>query len=333
MQAYRDLAVAVVLYGLSFFLSGIPHMVVLALALMLLAKHIGFLTEEIAGHVKASVAALLSTTLGNVAELILGAVALTKGMGEVVKASITGSIVGNLLLVLGVGAVVASLAKRRINFRTSMDLFILSTLLPMLMLLAPSFMPFFHEQEHVGEVSFLIAAFFLLFYALFLRKVVEEEEREKHKATLSLPKAVGLLVLSTLFLVLSAEAFVEGLEKYVEGYSELFLGAIVLGLVGNVAEHLYAIGFAQKGRFQLLLHATLGSTIQVVMFVLPVLYFFSLYIGQPMPLYFTPLEAFALAASAILVWAIIEDGKVRGLEGVGLIGMFLLIAMLFYYAP
>jgi len=302
------------------------------LSIVFLAKAVGLLTEELAHHLKPSLAAIITTTLGNLAELVLAMVALSKGLGEVVKASITGSIIGNLLFVLGLGAVVASLSKKTVRFKASMDLFILSTLLPMLMLLAPSFMPFFEEESHIAEVSLYIALFFLLFYALFLRKVVEEEEREKaQRPALSLPAVLAGMVLSTILLVFSSEGFVaqlEGLEV-----SHLFLGAIVMGFVGSIAEHIYVIGFARKGKFSLVLHSTLGSTVQIVLFVLPVLYLYSLLIGNPMPLYFYPIEVFALASSALLVWAVIEDGKVRALEGIGLVGLFFLLAILFYYSP
>jgi len=304
------------------------------LAIVVVAKLLGFLTEELAQHTKPSLAALLTTTLGNLAELVLAMVALSKGMGEVVKASITGSIMGNLLFVLGLGAVVASTAKRVVAFKAPMDLFILSTLLPMLMLLAPSFMPLFHEESHIGEVSLYIALFFLLFYALFLRKAVEEEERRKrHRPSLGLGTILGGLLLSTALLVWASEGFVGSLEGLSSHLSHLFMGAIVLGFVGSIAEHIYVIDFARKGRFSLVLHSTLGSTVQIVLFVLPVLYLYSLLIGSPMPLYFHPIEVFALSSSALLVWAVIEDRKVRALEGIGLMGLFFLLALLFYYSP
>ena len=313
---------------------------VLSILTILKSSHVlGYSTEELANHYNPTIGGLLNSTFGNLAELVIGFFALQQGFVEIVKASITGSIIGNILLVFGLAVLIGGLRHKELSIKKA-EAEISSTMLLItaLLLLFPSIMFMFNEEVHEGDISLITALVLIVLYfsSLIFSLYTHKEwfaSHKKTKPTISKLHAVLLMVITISIIVVISEGFakkIEGISK-MYGLGELFVGAIIIAIIGNVAEHLSAISFAFKNRMSLALQTTIGSSIQIAMFVAPLLVFLSYTTGTIMSLSFLPIEIIVILASVFLINEIARDSKLNWVEGLQLLGLYLIIAFLFFW--
>ncbi|HEU4326609.1 MAG TPA: calcium/proton exchanger [Roseiflexaceae bacterium] len=341
------------------------------IALIPLAGLLGEATEELAIHTGPKVGGLLNATLGNAAELIITIVALSAGKVELVKASITGSILGNLLLILGLSLLLGGLKHGIQRFdRNLAGMNATMMILAVIGLIIPTMFELIREVQ-LGQVdvfnttiqdpalnnlSLGVAGILMVLYVLSLifmfrqpDKVAGSEgghhaaeseghgghhaEGEHHTPKWNIPTASGVLAASTIGIVFLSEFLVGAVEPVVAslGVSELFLGIIIIPLVGNVAEHIVGVQVAYKNKMDLSLAISLGSSTQIALFVAPLLVFVSLLFGPEMTLFFSPLEVAGLALSVIIAAFIAVDGESNWLEGAQLLAVYLILALGFLF--
>lgn len=319
------------------------------LAIIPLAGLMGKATESLAVHLGEGIGGLLNATFGNAAELIIALMALHEGLVSVVKASITGSIIGNLLLVLGLSMIAGGVKHPIQRFNKAGVGSITSSLgLAAVGLLIPTV--FHRSADAVGgwtpltdqRLSLMIAGILFVTYVCSLvfalkthRELFSGEHSSPHGAEWSRGRATLVLVVATVFVAWMSELLVGSVESARQslGFTEVFVGVIVVAVIGNAAEHSTAILMAMRNKMDLSLGIAIGSSQQVALFVAPVLVFASYAFGNPMTLEFTIPEVVAVIASVYLVAHISADGESNWLEGVQLIGLYLVLAMLFYYLP
>ncbi|HEV3410611.1 MAG TPA: calcium/proton exchanger [Chthoniobacterales bacterium] len=323
-----------------------------AIAIIPAAGWIGRATEALAARVGEGLGGLLNATFGNAAELIIAGIALSKGLIGVVKASITGSIIGNILLVLGLSILLGGTKFKEQRFnRTGARTSTISLSLAAVGLLIPTV---FHyaaaatpggwtpllEQKLSLAIAFVLflTYFCVLWFSLRTHKHYfqsaegEFEEKGEHwsrgKATTVLLVATALVAVLSEFLVGSIESV-----RASVGITEVFVGVIVVAIVGNAAEHSTAIIMAVKNKMDLSVGIAIGSSLQIALFVAPVLVFLSYAFGRPMDLEFTLPEIFAVAASIYILYQISGDGETNWIEGVQLLSLYLILGVLFFYLP
>jgi Ca2+:H+ antiporter len=309
----------------------------------------------------------LNATFGNAAELIIALFALRKGLTEVVKASITGSIIGNILLVLGLSFVCGGVKYREQKFnRTAASILATALSLAAIALVIPT--AFHHVAAAVPveaggwtllkeqRLSLGIAVVLLVIYILTLvfslvthrdyfigeqlqgaAEDVGEElvQSEGHGASWSRRKSMLVLLTATAFVALISEFLVGAVEQASEqlGLTEVFVGVIVVAIIGNAAEHSSAVLMALRNKMDLSLGVALGSSLQIALFVAPVLVFASYLFGQPMDLEFTTPEIIAVVVSIFIVHQVSNDGESNWLEGAQLLSVYAILAILFYFLP
>lgn len=314
------------------------------LAILPLAAKMGEATEELAKIYGGHVGGLLNATFGNAAELIIALLAISRGLSDLVKASLAGSIIGNLLFVFGLSLFFGGLKYKEQRFSSNIGSMNSTMLLiAMMSLMIPSlfhFVPTEHRGDDERVLSVSVAALMIIIYALsmvFSLKTHQdlfrgEEAERKEKARWSRNFAVAVLAVSTIALALISEVFVGQIEHVAKdfGLTELFIGAIIVAVIGNAAEHIAAVFFALKNDLDLSVNVTVGSSLQISLFVAPVAVLAALAMGQPMDLVFTPFEMVAVFASVLIVNEITADGKCNWFEGAQLVIMYLIIAVLFF---
>jgi Ca2+:H+ antiporter len=324
---------------------------VAAAAIVPLADWIRKGTEQVAATAGAAIGGLLNVTLGNAAELILALFVLAAGKPSVVKATITGSIVGNSLLGLGLAIVVGSWGRERQTFQRERA-GLLGTLLiiSVIALLVPALFDYTERNLHVASVAALderlslgVAVVLILAYGANLvytlvthRDIfgVEEETGEPGVTRWPLWHALAVLVTATAAVALEAELVAHALEATAEALSltPFFLGVIVLPLTGNAAEYFAAIYFARRNRMDLVMTIAVGSSIQIALLTAPVLVLAAYALGTPMDLVFSnPLELVAVAAVAFVVNSITQDGETTWLEGVLLLAVYAVLGLAFFF--
>lgn len=327
------------------FLHAPPLAVLLAAAAALvpLAALLGRATEEVAAHTGPLVGGLLNSTLGNAAELIIALAALRAGLHELVKASISGSILGNLLLILGASLLVGGLRHGVQHFdaqlagisATMMTLAVVLLLVPGLFTLGPTPV----HGDAVEWMSIGLAVVLAVIYGLYLlftlRRSGPVPEHAHVPASWPLRRGILLLVLATLGVVVMSEVLVGAVEPVVEatGISEFFLGVILVPLVGNVAEHFVAVQVAGRNQMDLSLGIAYGSSLQVALVVTPVLIFASLLTSEPMSLVFNVYELVALLGAALVSTLIAVDGRSHWLEGAMLLAVYAGLGVGFFFLP
>jgi Ca2+:H+ antiporter len=325
------------------------------LAIIPLAGVMGRATERLAERMGEGIGGLLNATFGNAAELIIAIMALQKGMIGVVKASITGSIIGNLLLVLGASVLAGGIKypEQRFN-KTAAQTSTTSLMLAAIGLMIPTL---FHSTSlHLGgwkaetEQKLSLAIAIVLFLTYFCTLIFslkthkklflgQGHEKQSHKEprghSWSFGKSIGVLLAATILVALLSEFLVGTVEaargKF--GFSEVFVGVIIVAIVGNAAEHSTAVMTAMKNKMDLSLGIAIGSSLQIALFVAPVLLFASYFFGQPMNLEFTLPEVVAVIAAVYVVTQISNDGESNWLEGVQLLSVYIILGVLFYYLP
>ena len=330
--------------------------IVSCLAIIPLAGLMGKATEHLAEKMGEGVGGLLNATFGNAAELIIAIMALRLGEYEVVKASITGSIIGNILLVFGLSVLLGGLKfeSQRFN-RTAASLGSTLLVLSAIALVLPAV---FHmlvqdrldpvligdEHELSLEISFVLIVTYALSLLFSLRThkhlyVGEEAEHgdeamgthgwSQRKSLVVLLVATALVALMSEFLVGAVDAAARTL-----GMTQVFVGVIVVAIIGNAAEHSTAVLMAIKNKMDLAINIAVGSSIQIALFVAPVLVFLSYVIGpQPMDLLFTNLEVLAIVLSVVIMALIAQDGESNWMEGVQLLAVYIILGIVFYYLP
>lgn len=326
-----------------------PVLLVFALscvAIIPLAGIMGRSTESIAAHAGPRVGGLLSATFGNAVELIIGIFALKAGLPGLVKASITGSIIGNLLFVLGISFFVGGIRHpiQRFNIRAARSNAAMLLLGVGVSFVVPAI--FTRGAAHasvalssvVALVSFLIYISGLYFALFTHRDVFESIDETVNEGTdeagqhWRLWPAVIALLLSTVLVSLESEWMVDSIKTVGEslGWNETFIGVIIVAIVGNAAEHASAVWMAWKNRMDLSLEIAVGSSLQVAMFVAPILFGFSLLFGHMMPLLFSWPELASMGAAVMLVAILMLDGESNWLEGAMAVGAYLVMAVGFY---
>ncbi len=355
--------------------------IVACLAVIPLAGWMGKATEHLAEKVGEGIGGLLNATFGNAAELIIALIALQKGLFGVVKASITGSIIGNILLVLGVSFVAGGFkySEQRFN-RTAARSSVTTLILAAIALLLPTI---FHRtageswtpqlEQHlslgISVVLILTYAATLTFSLVTHKKLFagsshaapehspddelggksdseisivpatttahELSESEGHGEGWSKGKSIGVLVVATVFVALMSEFLVGSVEAAREtlGLTEVFVGVIVVAIIGNAAEHSTAVLTAMRNKPDLSISIALGSSMQIALFVAPVLVFASYAFGKPLDLEFTIPEVAAVLVSVGIVSQIAGDGESNWLEGAQLLAVYAVLGILFFFLP
>ena len=314
-----------------------------ALAILPLAALIGRSTEQLAIRAGPRAGGLLNATFGNITELIISVLLILRNEIQIVKASLTGSILGNLLLVLGMSLFVGGLRHDRQRFSSqtasvhtsSMILAVAGFLMPALFVLS-SGQDTLLEREVVSGV---VAGILILVYAAVLvftfvtHQHLFEVPNSDEEPAWSVRWSIGVLLASTALVALESELLVRSLEPALEdlGLSRLFVGLILVPIIGNAAEHSSAVMFAMRDQVDVTLEITTGSSLQIALFVAPALVFISLIAGHPMNFVFTPFEVGAVAMSAILVAVISRDGESNWLEGAQLMATYAIIAISFFF--
>lgn len=310
------------------------------LSIIPLAGLMGEATESLACHTGERVGGLLNATFGNATELLITIFALKAGLLEVVKASIAGSILGNILLVLGLSIMVGGFKNGeqkfdRVHFSNQTSLMFLS----IIALVIPAV--FFHtEQQHhtLEEFSLIVAVILLLLYLAGLRFAMGRPtddicEIEAETARWSVQKGIVLLAISTILIALESEFLVGGIESVTEnlGWSQFFIGIIIIPIIGNAAEHFTAITVALKNRMNLSFEIAVGSSTQIAMLVTPVLILLSFAFGSPMTIMFNYYELVVLALAVIISQFISIDGESNWFEGALLVAAYIIIAIAFFF--
>jgi Ca2+:H+ antiporter len=313
-----------------------------ALAIVPLAAIIGRATEQLALHAGRRVGGLLNATLGNATELIIAVFLILGDQIEIVKASLTGSILGNLLLVLGMSLFLGGLRHRQLLYSaetasvhsSSMVLAVAGFLMPTLFVLSSGSSVL--EREVVsGTVATILIVLYaaVLVFTLVTHADLFEAPEASDEPAWSPRRAVIVLAVVTVMVALESELLVGSLDPALAslGISPLFVGLIVVPIIGNAAEHSSAVMFALRDEVDVTLEIATGSSMQIALFVAPTLVFVSILAGHPMSFVFTPFEVGAVALSALLVGIISRDGASNWLEGAQLMATYAIIAISFYF--
>ena len=326
------------------------------------AGYIGEATEALAAYTGPRIGGLLNATLGNAAELIITIVAIREGLLELVKASITGSILGNVLLVLGMAMVVGGLRHgvqsfdRRQAGNNAILLVLAVVALVIPSLLSSSIGP--ESSLKVEALSLGVALTMIVMYALGVlysfriangplsahssnerhaeqSKSTPQEKPAAHHPSWSLRTALVVLAVSTVGVAYLSELLVGAVEPVVHslGISEFFLGIILIPIVGNVAEHLVAVKVAGQNQMDLSVEIAIASSLQIALFVAPVLVFISLMMGNPLQLIFNNFELLALIAGVLIAALVSSDGESNWLEGIELLAVYIILGLAFFLLP
>ena len=323
-----------------------------ALGIIPVAGWIGRATEALAARVGEGLGGLLNATFGNAAELIIAGIALSKGLINVVKASITGSIIGNVLLVLGLSIVMGGTKYKEQRFnRTAATTSVISLSLAAIGLIIPTVFHLAADRSAGGwsalveqKLSLAIAVvlfltyFCMLSFSLWTHKHFyrgAHAHAEENGGQWSRGKAIVILLIATAVVAVLSDFLVGTIENVRDsvGLTEVFVGVIVVAIVGNAAEHSTAIVVAMKNKMDLSVGIAIGSSLQVALFVAPLLVFLSYLLGRPMDLEFTVPEVVAVVVSVYILFQISGDGETNWIEGIQLLSLYLILGILFFYLP
>jgi Ca2+:H+ antiporter len=321
-----------------------------ALAIVPLAGLMGEATEQLADRLGPGVGGFLNATFGNAAELIIALFALFKGYDEVVKASLAGSILGNVLLVLGASLLAGGLKHSTQTFNrtaagvgaTMLVLAAFGMLVPAIFHALPEVTSRDVELEH--ELSIGVSTILLLTYLAHLvfslithkRLFNPDQSGEAHQETRwSSRKATTILVVATVLVAVMSEMLVATVEhaSHFLGMNKVFIGVVVVAIVGNAAEHSTAVLVALKNEMDLAVGIALGSALQIALFVAPVLVFASYLRSEPMDLRFTSLEVLAVVVGVFIARMVAEDGESNWLEGLMLLMLYAILSLAFFFLP
>src|SRR5262245_22846010 len=320
------------------------------LAILPLAGLMGEATEHITHHTGPGIGGLLNASFGNAAELIIAFMALRAGEIEIVKASLTGSIIGNMLMVLGLAMLLGGWRHKELRFQkiagessaSAMVLAVVSLVIPAIYALITQ-----HKQpEHIESLSFDISSVLLLTYAasllfqlkshkhLFIPESDHDAAEElEHGKPWSMKRSMLVLLAAASGVGFVSEFLVHAVDAAGKsmGLGKVFMGVVVVAVVGNAAEHSTAVMVAMKGQMDLALGIAMGSSMQIALFVAPVLVIAGHWMGMPLGLEFSVLEVVAVMLSVGAVSLLIHDGRTNWFEGVQLLAIYTILAMAFYF--
>ena len=320
-----------------------------AIALVPLAKLISDSTEHLAAYYGPTVGSLLNVTFGNAAEIIIGVIAISAGLIDLVKASITGSILGNILLVFGLSLVAGGLKSKEQSFNkensgiqsSMLFLAIIGLAVPTILSSTVLKTVNIENQSKIQILSDILA---LLLLAVYILGIIFTFVTHKHLFALSKreeeellswtkKRSFLMLIISMVGVIIVSEVLVDSVEVTIKkfGFGELFVGAIVVGIVGNAAEHSGAIILARRGKIDLSIGIAAGSGTQVALFVVPTLVISGILMGRSFTLVFTIFELIAVFLAAIILNLIAHDGKSNWFEGVMLTVVYIIIAIGFFF--
>lgn len=324
-----------------------------AAAVAILADWVRRGTEQLASHAGPAIGSLLNVSFGSVAELILALFVLASGQAEVVQAQITGSILATTLLGLGLAMVVGGIGREKQEFNqanagllsTMMLLLTAALLLPAVFDLtersvaSPSAALITDEQLSLGIAGVLLVLYAAnLIYTLVTHRAVftrgDDEEGEGGPAAWSVGHALAVMIVGTAVIAWEAEIVSGALTATADalGLSTVFLGIVLLAVIGTAADLIAAVAFAQQDRMGLAFSICVGSAIQVALVLAPLLVLLSWFMGHPMNLVFhSPLNLFAIASAAFIVRAVAGDGRSTWFEGLMLVGIYAMLALAFYF--
>lgn len=334
----------------------VDHLILFAIAIIALiplAKLIGDSTEHLATHYGATLGSLLNVTFGNAAEIIISVVALNAGLLELVKASITGSILGNIMLIFGLSLIAGGFRHKEQVFNREnaglqsslIFLAIIGLAIPTILASTVLNSTSIENQVKLQTLSDILAIVLIGVYVagiiftffthkhLFVLPGPADEVLEHKHFNWSKKKSFILLGISMLGVVVVSEILVGSLEETSKqfGFGEMFVGAIIVGIVGNAAEHSSAIILAKKGKIDLSIGIAAGSGTQIALFVVPILVMVGVILGQPFTLEFTLYELATLFLAGIILNLIAHDGRSNWFEGIMLTAVYLIIAIGFYF--
>lgn len=318
-----------------------------ALAIIPLSGVLGAATEAVAERTSPAIGGLLNATMGNLAELIIAAMALRAGLIDLVKASITGSILGNLLLVLGAALFAGGLKFKVQRFNPHLAGFSATALVVAAFgLLVPALFQYLHPDPGrvaTQRMSYYVAALlisgygFSLLYSLRTHRSAFLAEEAGPEVTVaphwSSKQALTILVASAVAIGVVSEILVSATEEAVKvmGLSEFFVGIILVPIIGNAAEHSSAILMAMKNRMDLAINVAVGSSIQVALLIGPLLVFLGVVFGQRMDLAFTQMEVASIALSVAVATSVMRDAESNWLEGLFLLLAYAVLGVAFFF--
>jgi Ca2+:H+ antiporter len=327
-------------------LSPILAFLLSAVAIIPLAKYIGDATEELSAHAGPGLGGFLNATFGNATELIVGIFALNAGLFEVVKATIVGSILGNLLLVLGTAIFFGGMKRERQKFnataaKAAVSMLLLATIALVITAVFAATSPSAGGTAAL-YLSIVVSVLMIFAYCAHLvftlRTHTHLYQHEAHEEVkLLAPRwrtrtSIIVLATATIAVALVSDALVNAITPLVTqfGWTELFIGAVFVAIIGNVAEHSSAIQAAVKNKIGLAFSISIGSATQIALFVAPVLVLLSLFMAKPMSLVFNSFELIALVFAIFLTNSVIEDGETNWLEGLQLVVAYVILTVAFF---
>ncbi len=319
------------------------------LAVLPLAAWIGMSTEQLAHRMGPTYGALFNATFGNFAELIIAIFAIRAGLPDVVRASLSGSILGNLLFVAGLSMLAGGWGRDTVKFNSlaaesqagQLILAVSSFLVPALFFRV-AFRA--HHPELIHDVSIGTSVILIVSYILGLvfsfkthrhQLSAVAEAPEGDEDPWSLRRSFGLLLLASVLMGVVAEGLVHavGVGGGAWGMNEVFLGFVVLAMVGNAAEHSTAVMLARKGQMDTALNISMQSSVQIALFVTPLLVFLSYSLGHPLDLLFTSFEMLAVGLAVAIFGYLVMDGETNWYEGIQLLAVYSIIAVALYFLP
>lgn len=312
-----------------------------ALAVVVLAAWLGKATESVAHYAGDRIGGFLNATFGNAAELIISFFLVREGLFDMVKASITGAIIGNMLLVLGLSVLLGGIKYKEQKFNAKLAGHNASL---MTLAIAALFIPAIFMRElppvKIETLSIVIAVVLIIAYLLWLvfsmvthSDFLADLDPQESEPVWSKGVSILMLALSTVFVAIVSEWLVHGVEHLSSsfGWSDLFVGAFVIAIIGNAAEHSAAVLLALKGRIGGSVEIAIGSSLQIALFVAPTLVLVSLLIGRPMDFVFTPFELAAIAAGSLITISITRDGATNWFEGMLLLTVYIILGTAFFF--
>jgi Ca2+:H+ antiporter len=339
----------------------LPTFFISAFAIIPLAKFLGEATEALSSRVGTALGGLLNASFGNAVELIISIIALTKGLSEIVKASITGSIIGNILFVMGLSMFMGGLKRKHQFFNkvatsaasSQMTLACIALIIPAVFAYTSKDSP--KANDLVENLSLGVAGILLISYlaqlVFFLRthadltapeseegeapssqELSRQEEQIVHRHEWSVTRAIVTLIVSTVLVGILSEVLVGSVEPLTQqlGWSELFVGVILIAIIGNAAEHMTAVTVAMKNKMDLAISIGIGSSTQIALFVAPVLVLVGMFIGHPINFNFDLFELAAIVVSVFILNLVTSDGESNWFEGLQLMSAYLIIAVAFF---
>ena len=322
------------------------------LSIIPLARFMGYATKEISLQTNPTVSGLFSATFGNAIELIIAIIALSKGLALVVQASIIGSIIGNMLLLVGLSIFFGGLKYKNQRFNNETTA-VSSTMLIIVIagLSIPSVYNFLfnvnimkgenHSQMLSIAVAVVLAVIYIagLIFSLRTHKDLfdasDEMKATHEKVTMSVRLAAFILLLSIVIVSIESEFLVTGIEDAAKtiGITQTFIGIVIIAIITNIAEKTTAVHFARADKLDVSIEIGLSSAIQIALFVVPILLLISQIFGFNFSLVFTPFEILALILAVLIVNYLSADGRCNWLEGAQLISVYSIIAIAFFFFP